>query len=158
MHKNRNFMESFKYAFSGFFYALRTERNLRFHMWITVLIGIFAYHFGLERAEWILLVVAITFVLVCELINTAIENAVDTATVEYSPTAKIAKDVAAGAVLVASVSAVIVGFILFFDIEKISGAINRICTNVPVMAVTVIVTVAGGMLVIKGGERKDKEK
>ena len=158
MHKNRSFGESFKYALSGFFHALKNERNLRFHIWITALISIFAYNFGLARTEWIALIMAINFVLVCELINTAIENAVDTATKEYSPTAKIAKDVAAGAVFTASVSAVIVGLILFFDIPRIFDTIKIICSDMFLLITVLLIMVIGGVFVVFGGKRKDKEK
>lgn len=153
MNKNRNFIESFLCAVSGFFHALYSERNLRFHSVVTVLVVIFALHFGLNKLEWAVLVLAITFVLVCELINTAVENAVDTATREFSVTAKIAKDVAAGAVLVSAVSAVIIGFILFFDIRRITVTLHSIIVNPLSLVLTVITLLFGGFFVLFWGKK-----
>lgn len=152
MHKNRNFIESFKYAISGFVHALKNERNFRFHVFVTAAIMFFSYHFGLKKDEWIMLILAITFVLVCELVNTAIENAVDTATKEYSSTAKTAKDVAAGAVLTAAVSAILVGIILFFDIPRITATIHIILQSPPALAVGAVILVSGIAFVAFGGK------
>ena len=90
---------SFIYAITGIYNAIRTEFNLRFHLVIANLICIFAYFYDLERTGWAALVVTIFTVITAELINTAVERAVDTATTEISPTAKLAKDASAGAVL-----------------------------------------------------------
>lgn len=158
MHKNRNFIQSFKYALTGFFFAFTYERNLRFHIWATMMILVFAYHFGLERLEWGILVIAIAFVIVCELVNTAIENAVDTATRHYSPTAKIAKDVAAGAVLLSAVTAVITGFVLFFDIERIIYTLHIIFFEPVNLAVFTAVFAMGGVFVLFGGRKRRRRK
>lgn len=156
MHKNRNFMQSFKYAVSGFFFALMHERNLRFHIWAAVIVFIFAYNFGLTKIEWAALVMVITFVLVCELINTAVENAVDTATRKYSPTAKIAKDVAAGAVLISAVSAVVVGIILFSDAARITAALHTIFTDAFKTILFAVAAFVGGGFVLFGGKKRRK--
>lgn len=158
MHKNRNFIQSFKYALTGFFFAFSYERNLRFHIWAALSVLVFAYYFGLERLEWGLLAIAIAFVIVSELVNTAIENAVDTATRHYSPTAKIAKDVAAGAVLMSAVTAVITGFILFFDIDRIIDTLHIIFYEPANFAVFTAVFTLGAVFVLFGGRKRRRRK
>lgn len=79
MHKNANFLESLRCAWTGIRRAVRTERNLRFHLCIANLICVFAWYFGISRAEWGLLFLAIAFMLVTELFNTALEQAADAA-------------------------------------------------------------------------------
>jgi len=112
---SRSLLWSLNYAIEGIVYALRTQRNMRFHAASAVVVSALALFFRLERLEIIALVFAISFVLVSELVNTAIEAAVDLGTEQYDPLAKIAKDVAAGAVLVASITAAVVGYLVFFS-------------------------------------------
>ena len=100
-----NLLHSFNWAFEGVVHALRSERNMWIHFGVAVLVLVAALFFSLSRLEVIALFVAISFVLITEMINTAIEHVVDIATDEHDPRAKIAKDVAAGAVLVATVNA-----------------------------------------------------
>jgi diacylglycerol kinase (ATP) len=106
-------VRAFRYAFSGLAYLLRTQRNAQIHC----LIGLCALALGafldLARWEWVALVLTIALVLAAEGINTAIEAAVDVATEEYHPQARVAKDVAAGAVVICAIAAVIVGCIVF---------------------------------------------
>ena len=114
----KKLFKSFGYAFKGICYTIRTERNMRIH--ITCLIYMFSIlgftdWFTLEKTDWAILVVASGTVIAGETINTAIENAVNLASEEYSKYAEIAKDAAAGAVLVSAVFAVITGFIIMFQ-------------------------------------------
>lgn len=158
MHKNENFLQSFKCALSGVSTAVKNERNFRFHIWAAAVVFAFAYNFGLSKTEWLILVMTVSSVLICELINTAVENATDTATSDYSVTAKTAKDTAAAAVLTAAAAAAVVGGILFFDAEKISAAFQRIFTNVPNAVVFAAVFLFGGIFVIFGKGKKEKKK
>jgi diacylglycerol kinase (ATP) len=105
--------DSFNYAFEGIIHVLRTQRNLRIHFVIAIAVIAAAVALGVQRLELIALLIAIAFVLVTEMINTAIEGAIDVSTTSFDPNAKLAKDVAAGAVLIASVMAVAVGYLVF---------------------------------------------
>lgn len=124
--KNSNFLTSAKHAVDGFFYALKTERNLRFHLCIANLICLFAIFFKISRVEWAILFLAISSVISAEVFNTATENSVDTATKEQCESAKHSKDAAAAAVLVRAIFAVICGICIFGDLKKIKLALTSI--------------------------------
>ncbi len=109
----RKFIASFGYAFSGLWYALRTQRNVRVHVAIGVLAIILGIVLRISAVEFALVFVAITSVFIAEMFNTVIELCVDLAQPEYHPLAKIAKDVAAGAVLLSAMLAVIIGLFVF---------------------------------------------
>ncbi len=103
---------SFGYAWQGLRYVLRTQRNFRIHLAVTavvVALGLFA---GLGWLEWAVIAVMVVIVLAGEMINTVIEAVVDMVTQEYHPLAKVAKDVAAAAVLLAAVGAAVVGLLV----------------------------------------------
>ena len=106
-------LESFNYAFEGVIHVLRTQRNMRIHFLIAAGVLIAAVGFGVERLELIVLLLSICFVLVAEMFNTAVEAAVDVASTSFDPMAKLAKDIAAGAVLISAVNAVAVGYLVF---------------------------------------------
>jgi diacylglycerol kinase (ATP) len=106
-------LESFNYAFEGIIHVLRTQRNMRIHFLAAALVLIAALAFGVAKIELIALLLAIAFVLIAEMINTAVEAAVDVASTSFDPIAKLAKDIAAGAVLIAAVTAVAVGYLVF---------------------------------------------
>ena len=106
-------LDSFNYAFEGIIHVLRTQRNLRIHFVAAVLVFAGAIAVGVTRLQLIALVLAIAFVLVAEMLNTAIEGVIDVSTTSFDPNAKLAKDIAAGAVLIASITAVAVGFLVF---------------------------------------------
>jgi diacylglycerol kinase (ATP) len=115
MVRSRSLLWSFNFAIQGIVYALRTQRNMRLHVVaaITVLVACLLLHVG--GFGLIAIVFAVCLVLVTELVNTAIEATVDLATEGLDPLAKIAKDVAAGAVFIASVNAVVVAYLVLFD-------------------------------------------
>ena len=106
-------IDSFNYAFEGIIHVLRTQRNLRIHFLAAVLVFGAAIAVGVTRLQLMALVLAIAFVLVAEMLNTAIEGVIDVSTTSFDPNAKLAKDIAAGAVLIASITAVAVGFLVF---------------------------------------------
>lgn len=112
--RSKSLLWSFNYAIDGIAYALRTQRNMRIHMGAAVLVLIASLFLRIERAEFLAVVFAVAFVLVTELVNTAVEATVDIATETFEPLAKVAKDVAAGAVFVSAITALIVGYIVFF--------------------------------------------
>lgn len=113
--KKGGFISSFNYAVQGIISALRTERNLKFH-YIAALGTIFISLFmDFTKTEFLVLLISIIFVVVSEMINTAIERTVDLIVQEYNPIAKYVKDVSAGAVMLSAINAVIVGYLLFYS-------------------------------------------
>ena len=106
-------LESFNYAIEGIIHVLRTQRNMRIHFAVAVVVLIAALVSDVTRLELIALLIAIAFVLIAEMINTAIEAAVDVASTTFDPMAKLAKDIGAGAVLIAAVNAIAVGYLVF---------------------------------------------
>jgi diacylglycerol kinase (ATP) len=106
-------LESFNYAFEGIIHVLRTQRNMRIHFVAAAVVLVAALATGVSKLELIALLLAIAFVMIAEMINTAIEGAVDVSTTSFDPNAKLAKDIAAGAVLIATVNAVAVGYLVF---------------------------------------------
>ncbi|MCL2633335.1 MAG: diacylglycerol kinase family protein [Oscillospiraceae bacterium] len=110
--------KSFAYAINGIVFCVRYERNMRIHLTIFAYVMFFSlFFYNFTRAELILLVLTCAFVMALEIVNTAIEVLTDRASPKPHPLAKVAKDTAAGAVLVSAVTAVIVGVILFWDLE-----------------------------------------
>lgn len=113
--RSRSLLWSFDYAIRGIVYALRTQRNLRIHVGAAVAVFVAALALGVQSLELVALLLAVGFVIVSELLNTAIETVVDLSTDGYDPLAAIAKDVAAGAVLISAVTALGVGYVVFVD-------------------------------------------
>lgn len=114
MLRGRPLIESFNCAFNGIVHTLKTERNMRLHFVAAVVVLILSLYLKLEKLEILILLITIAFVIVSEMINTAIEATVDLITSEIHPMAAIAKNVAAGAVLVSSTIALIVGYLIFY--------------------------------------------
>jgi diacylglycerol kinase (ATP) len=106
-------IESFNFAIEGIIHVLRTQRNMRIHFAIAIGVLVAALAFDVSRLELIALLLAIAFVLIAEMVNTAIEAAVDVASTSFDPMAKLAKDIGAGAVLIAAINAIAVGYLVF---------------------------------------------
>lgn len=106
---------SFHHAYRGLLYAVSTQRNMRFHVVASAVVLVLSLFVGVSKLELAMLVLVITAVLVAEILNTALEFTVDLVTREYHPLAKLAKDVSAGAVLVTSVAALAVGYLVLSD-------------------------------------------
>jgi diacylglycerol kinase (ATP) len=113
MRRAPTLLDSFNYAFEGIIHVLRTQRNLRIHFAIAVAVLITALIVNVTKMELIALLISVTFVLIAEMLNTAVEAAIDIATTSFDPMAKLAKDIAAGAVLIAAINAIAVGYIVF---------------------------------------------
>ena len=148
MRTRPSIIESFNYAIEGVIHVLRTQRNMRIHFAIAVAVLVVAVAVGVSRVELILLLLSITFVLVSEMINTAIEGTIDAATTSFDPMAKLAKDIAAGAVLISAVNAVAVGYLVFAGkaADKSADVLDRL-RDAPAQ-VTVIALVLTVILVI----------
>ncbi len=104
---------SFGNAFNGLRYALQTQRNARIHLTVTLLVLMAGLWLGLNLVEWCLIILSIGMVWMAELSNTVLENVVDLLSPDYHALAKTAKDVKAGVVVMASLSAVLVGVLVF---------------------------------------------
>jgi len=109
--KPGNWLESVNCAIEGILWAAKTQRHMRYHFLAAVAVLLSALFFRVSALEFILLALAVTLVLLTELINTALEVVVDLITPEYHPLARRAKDVAAGAVLMASAGAAVIGYL-----------------------------------------------
>jgi undecaprenol kinase len=107
-------LNSFLYAAVGILTALKMERNMRFHLFFSIIVLVFSVYFSITKIEWVFILFAIGGMFALELMNTAIERVVDLVTAEYHPLAKQAKDIAAGAVLVYAGLSVVIGIIIFF--------------------------------------------
>lgn len=106
-------LSSFVYAFRGIGYLIETQRNAKIHCRFGLAAAALGAVLGIERGEWLALIVTIALVLAAEGVNTAVEATVDLASPGYHPLAKTAKDVAAGTVLLTAIASVAVGLVIF---------------------------------------------
>ena len=115
-------IQSFRHAFRGLFYVMKTQRNAWIHSTITFVIFIIGLWLKISFTDWAILVLAIAFVFMAEFVNTAIEAVIDLASPNKHPLAKIGKDVGAAAVLVSAIASVLVGILILVSplLEKIN--------------------------------------
>ena len=106
-------IKSFYYAFQGIKVNILTERNLAIHFLVMLLVIVCGFVFKISVTEWLICILLFGFVITLELMNTAIETAIDICMPEINPKAKLAKDTSAGAVLVVAIVAVVIGIIIF---------------------------------------------
>lgn len=118
MKKRFSIIDSFKCAYKGIIFVFQHERNMRIHLVAALYVAFFSAFYSFSKSEIVLLVITCALVMIFEVLNTSIEVIVDKVSPKYSPLAKVAKDAAAGAVLLSAIMAIIVGIVLFFDIEK----------------------------------------
>ena len=128
MRRTPSIFDSFNFAFEGIIHVLRTQRNMRIHFAAAAAVLLGAIATGVDRFELIALLLSISFVLITEMVNTATEASIDVATTSFDPLAKLAKDIAAGAVLIATVNAVAVGYLVFVGriADPSSRALDRL--------------------------------
>ncbi len=112
---NSNFIDAWRNAINGIIYATTTQSNIKKQLLIAVFVVIISLFFELSKAEFLIFMFTIVLILFAEMVNTAIETVVDLYTDLYHPKAKIAKDVAAGGVVITAINALIVAYFLFFD-------------------------------------------
>jgi diacylglycerol kinase (ATP) len=115
---------SFRNAMDGLVHVLRTQPHMRWHFLIIMAVLLLSIILTVSKVELLFLAVAIALVLLAELVNTAVETAVDLAMDTYHPLAKVAKDVAGAAVLVASAAAAFIGGLIFLDREKLGHLLS----------------------------------
>lgn len=150
--KIRRLLDSFNYAINGIVNSVRTQRNMRIHMIAALCVLIACFFFDVSRNEFLILAITISVVIAAELFNTAIEATIDMTTNYYHPLAKIAKNAAAGAVLVTAINALIVGYVIFWDkLSRFSYAvIHKVKTYEPYTILIVLVIVTIATVVVKG--------
>ena len=154
--RSRSLIWSFNYAIEGVVYALRTQRNMRIHVASAILALIAALVLNVGRLQLIAIIFAISLVFVTELINTAIESVVDLAIQTYDPIAKVAKDVSAGAVLIAATNAIVIAFLVLFDPLRVVLDRGLSWTEVapPGLTAVALGLVLLGVIVLKAGSRE----
>jgi len=108
-------INSFNHAIAGLIHAIRTQKNMQIHLTAAVLVLAFSLFFDLSRIELGLVIVAISFVIFAELVNTAVEVIIDILTQDYSFKARIAKNISAAAVVIAAGNAVFIAYLVFFN-------------------------------------------
>ena len=147
--KNNGFIDAWKNAFNGIIYATTTQSNIKKQLIIAVIVVIISLFFNLNRAEFLCFLFTIVLIIFAEMVDPAIETVVDLYVDVYHATAKIAKDVAAGGVVITTINAIIVAYFLFFDkIADIGLAFIKNVTNTPVhltfsiMIITIIAILA----------------
>jgi diacylglycerol kinase len=112
LHPAASRLASFRYAFAGWWYMLRTQRNAWIHAVISTAVFALGLWLGLGRVEWAIIILTMGLVWTTEFVNTALEALVDLASPDLHPLAKVGKDVAAAAVLVGAATAVVVGLLI----------------------------------------------
>ncbi|MGL5507744.1 MAG: diacylglycerol kinase [Paraclostridium sp.] len=159
----QSIVKAFNAAIEGIIYTFKKERNMKIHYFVALAILMSSLFFDFSKIEMILLLFTISLVVISEMFNTAIEKTVDMITDEFHPLAKIAKDVAAGGVLIASLNAIVVGYILFYDkldsigqsvfysIRKSELHITLICIVVVLIAVVVVKALTATGTPLRGG-------
>lgn len=145
----QSFIRSMNAAVEGILYTFRSERNMKVHYLASFVVLIASLFFNFTKIEFLILLGSITLVVVCEMLNTAVEKTVDLVTSEFNPLAKIAKDVAAGAVLVSAIFSLVVAYMLFYNkLETLTGHLaykireSEIHITIICIAVVLIVVVA----------------
>jgi len=104
---------SFRYAFHGFWFVLRTQKNAWIHAVVSILVFLLAFWLQLDRRDWAIIIIAVTMVWTSEFINTSLEAVVDLASQQQNNhLARVGKDVGASAVLIAAMSAVLIGLLI----------------------------------------------
>lgn len=111
--KTKKMLNSFKYAFEGLIASLKSERNMKIHIFAMILVITAGILLNINKYEWIICIACFAIVIAGELFNTAIETVVDMITPYKNEKAKLAKDVSAGGVLVLAIGSAIIGLIIF---------------------------------------------
>lgn len=147
----RKSLESFNFAIEGIIDTVRTQRNMRIHLIVSLVVFIACLCFDISKVELLILALTITLVIAAELINTAIEATIDMSTNYYHPLAKLAKNAAAGGVLVTAINALVIGYIIFSDkISELSYVvIYKVKESEPYMIFVVLAFVTIVTLIVK---------
>jgi diacylglycerol kinase (ATP) len=149
--KVKKLVDSFNYAIEGIIYSIRTQRNMKIHMVAAIAVLVATFFYDLSKIELLIITITISLVIVAEMINTAVECAIDATTNFYHPLVKIAKNVAAGAVLVTAINSALVGYVIFWDrLTPFNRTVmSKIKKSNPDMIFFILVIVCIATLVVK---------
>jgi diacylglycerol kinase (ATP) len=114
----RQWLRSANYAIEGILHGAKTQRHLRYHFFSAAFVLFLSYILGLSKSDFVIISLAVILVLSAEMLNTAVEAVVDLLSPQYSEKARIAKDIAAGAVFITAFGAAVVGYIILFPYIK----------------------------------------
>ncbi len=114
MKHKRSWWYSFVYAGDGLRYVILTQRNMKIHILAAFVVLSAGVMLDFSRSDWVMVIGAVFFVLFAEVMNTAVEKTIDMITLEYHPLARIVKNLAAGAVLLAAIYALIVAYLVIW--------------------------------------------
>lgn len=157
----KSLIKSFGYAFSGIFEALRYERNMRIHFVCMIYMYSFLFvydFFEITRTQLAVIFLANMAVVAAELINTAVERTVDLASEEYTKNGKIAKDTAAGAVLVCAIFAVATGIAILGQPEAFSQMLLYYREKPVMLAIFILSIIPATVFIFKGFGKASKDK
>lgn len=146
----RSLAKSFSCAIHGLIVCIVGERNMRIHIVVAAYVLVFSIFYKLLPLEYCILLFSISLVIICEMLNTAIESIVDKISPGYTPLARIAKDIAAGAVFVSAMFAVIIGLILFLDMNVLAEILAFIFFH-PIRIVALVISITLSILFILKG-------
>ncbi|MBR3589172.1 MAG: diacylglycerol kinase family protein [Clostridia bacterium] len=153
----KGLFKSFVYAGNGIIWCLKNERNMRAHF--SLCVYMYAYlliydFFVLTKTDWAIILICNALVFSLEIVNTAVEKAVDLATEEKNPLAKISKDAAAGAVLVSAIFSVIVGIVILLQPEAFRAMAEYYKERIYLLVILAISLVLTFVFIIKGFPKK----
>jgi len=155
--KNKNLVESFNNAIKGIISTVRTERNMKIHIAASVMVVLLSFLYKLTRTEFLIVMIVVALVLICELFNTAMERLIDLITDVYHPKVKTIKDMAAGAVMISAGVSLIVGYVIFInkvssDVEAVIKRVRNSPLHMTVIAliITIILVVIIKLFLSKG--------
>lgn len=154
----RKLINSFKYASRGIVFCVTHETNMRIHIVALISVMFISLFYDLSGEQYILLILTCLSVISLEMINTAIEVIIDKVSPEYSALAKVGKDVAAGAVFLAAIAAVVVGIIMFWDINRFVMIFRFFVQDIGHMAYFIAYLVIAYLFITRGKKRKVKGK
>ncbi len=149
--RRKSTIESFDYAFEGLLHAARTQRHMRWHIVISSVVLLMALWLKLTKVEIMVVAVTITLVLVAEMFNTAVEVTIDLFTRDFHPLAAVAKNVAAGAVLLTAINALVVGYMVFVpSLEPfLPSVLEQVRRSPPYLTLAALVLVIASVVALK---------
>lgn len=143
-------LKNFKYAFRGIAHCIKNERHMRVHISVLTYVLVFSTFFKLTAHDYAILILTISAVVSAEMVNTAVERLSDLFSAEYNLMSRIAKDIAAGAVLICAIASVIVGIILFWDINAFKDIFYYFSNNVLALIGLTLFTILTYMYIMLG--------
>lgn len=148
MKDRKSVLRSFNFAWEGLAFAFATQRHMRVHFAIMALVLVAAWGLRVTQPELLHLLLAMVLVLISEMINTSVEYAIDLSTTGYDPRAKVAKDVAAGAVLLAAIYSVAVAILVFSSNPRLIEVVHNLPAEHEARPVSAVQLVVLGLLLL----------